>query len=94
MIVPFLNVLFSQDRNYTLQPWTFSVKTLLNNFNFYLGDFVVRHGQLEALSLISLLVVILFLLKNFTRYMAMYYLVPIRNGVVRDIRRDVYSKIL
>lgn len=94
MIVPFLNVLFSQDRNYTLQPWTFSVKTLLNNFNYYLGDFVVRHGQLEALSLISLLVVILFLLKNFTRYMAMYYLVPIRNGVVRDIRRDVYSKIL
>jgi len=94
MIVPFLNVLFSQDRNYSLLPWTFSVKTLLNNFNYYLGDFVVRHGQLEALSLISLLVVILFLLKNFTRYMAMYYLVPIRNGVVRDIRRDVYSKIL
>ncbi|MBL7923165.1 MAG: ATP-binding cassette domain-containing protein [Bacteroidia bacterium] len=94
MIVPFLNVLFSQDRNYQLQPWSGSVKVLLNNFNYYLSDFVVRHGQLEALSLISLLVVILFLLKNLTRYMAMYYLVPIRNGVVRDIRRDIYAKIL
>lgn len=94
MIVPFLNVLFTQDRNYHFQEWTFSVKVLLNNFNFYLSDFVVRHGQLEALSLISLFVVILFLLKNLTRYMAMYYLVPIRNGVVRDIRRDVYAKIL
>lgn len=94
MIVPFLNVLFSQDRNYKLQDWSLSVKVLLNNLNYYLGDFVVQHGQLEALSFISLLVVIMFLLKNFTRYMAMYYLVPIRNGVVRDIRRDVYGKIL
>jgi len=94
MIVPFLNVLFSQERDYVLKPWSGSVKVLLNNFNYYLSDFVVTHGQLEALSFISLLVVILFFLKNITRYMAMYYLVPIRNGVVRDIRRDVYSKIL
>ena len=94
MIVPFLNVLFSQERNYDLKPWSGSVKVLLNNFNYYLSDFVVQHGQLEALSFISLLVVILFFLKNITRYLAMYYLVPIRNGVVRDIRRDVYSKIL
>ncbi len=94
MIVPFLNVLFSQDRTYQLLPWSPSVKVLLNNFNFYLGDFVLRNGQLKALSLISLLVVILFFLKNLSRYMAMYYLVPIRNGVVHDIRRDVYAKIL
>ena len=94
MIVPFLNVLFSQERNYVLKPWSSSVKDLLNNFNYYLSDFVIQHGQLEALSFISLLVVVLFFLKNITRYMAMYYLVPIRNGVVRDIRRDVYSKIL
>ena len=94
MIVPFLNVLFSQERNYQLMSWSMSVKTLLNNFNFYLSKFVMEHGQLEALTLISGLVVVLFLLKNLTRYMAMYYLVPIRNGVVRDIRRDVYRKIL
>jgi len=94
MIVPFLNVLFSQERNYVLQPWSASVKVLLNNFNYYLSDFVVQHGQLEALSLISLLVVFLFLLKNTTRYLAMYYLAPIRNGVVHDIRREVYAKIL
>lgn len=41
-----------------------------------------------------MLVVIMFFLKNLTRYLAMYFLVPIRNGVVRDIRRDVYHKIL
>ena len=64
MIVPFLNVLFSQERNYVLKPWSGSVKVLLNNFNYYLSDFVVQHGQLEALSFISLLVVILFFLRS------------------------------
>lgn len=94
MIAPFLNVLFSQDRNYSLMPWSLSVKVMLNNLNFYLSSLVITHGELEALSLISLLIVVIFLLKNLTRYLAMYYLVPIRNGVVRDIRRDVFAKIL
>jgi len=94
MIIPFLNVLFSQNRNYTLMPWSVSAKSLLNNFNYYLGNYIVEHGQLKALMLISMLVVIMFFLKNLTRYLAMYFLVPIRNGVVRDIRRDVYHKIL
>ena len=75
-------------------PWTISAKSLLNNFNYYLGNYIVEHGQLNALMLISMLVVIMFFLKNLTRYMAMYFLAPIRNGVVRDIRRDVYHKIL
>ncbi len=94
MIVPFLNVLFSQDKNYVLLPWSVSVKTLLNNFNYYLADFVVQQGQLQALFLISMLVVVLFLLKNLTRYLAMVYLAPIRNGVVKDIRSALYNKIL
>ncbi len=75
-------------------PWTISAKSLLNNFNYYLGNYIVEHGQLKALMLISMLVVIMFFLKNLTRYLAMYFLVPIRNGVVRDIRKDVYHKIL
>jgi subfamily B ATP-binding cassette protein MsbA len=94
MIVPFLNVLFSQDRSYKLEPWSGSVKVLLNNFNYYLADFVVREGQVQALLLISILVIIMFFFKNLTRYMAMYYLAPIRNGVVRDLRLSIYRKVL
>jgi len=75
-------------------PWSVSAKSLLNNFNYYLGNYIIEHGQLNALMLISMLVVIMFFLKNLTRYLAMYFLVPIRNGIVRDIRRDVYHKIL
>ncbi len=94
MIVPFLNVLFSQDRNYQLMPWSISVKNLLNNLNYYLAQMVIHEGQLKALVTICILVVIMFFLKNFTRYMAQYFIVPMRNGVVRDLRTVMYDKIL
>lgn len=51
-------------------------------------------GKMEALMLICVSIVILTLLKNVCRYMAMYYLAPIRNGVVRDLRNKMYNKAL
>jgi len=40
------------------------------------------------------MVVILFFLKNLSRYLAMFFLAPLRNGVIRDIRNDIYHRIL
>ncbi|MFM2136152.1 MAG: hypothetical protein RL021_1552 [Bacteroidota bacterium] len=94
MVAPFLNVLFNKDAVYTLMPWSFSVKVLLNNFNYHLSAYIAVHGQLQALSYISLLVVVLFFLKNLFRYLGMYFMAPIRNGVVRDLRNRMYDKLL
>ena len=94
MVAPFLNVLFSQATNYEKAPWSFSVKVLYNNFNFFLNNFIVENGKLEALFLISILVVLLFFFKNLFRYLGMFFLAPVRNGVVRDLRNKMYDKIL
>jgi len=94
MIIPFLNVLFSQPTDYHQLPWNFSVKVLYGNFNYFLSKFIVDHGKLEAIELISGLVVVIFFFKNLFRYLAMYFIAPIRNGVVRDLRNKMYEKIL
>ncbi len=94
MIIPFLNVLFSKTSEYRLEPWSFSAKSIFGNFNYYLNDYVQTHGQIPALVLICLLIVVLFFLKNLFRYLAMYFLAPVRNGVVRDLRNKMYDKIL
>lgn len=94
MVAPFLNVLFDRGTVYTPLPWSFSVKVLLNNFNAYLAAYIHEYGQLQALSFISLLVVVMFFMKNLFRYLAMYFMSPIRNGVVRDLRNSMYDKIL
>lgn len=94
MVAPFLNVLFNQDTVYQAMPWSFSVKVLLNNFNYFLSQYIQENGQLQALTFISGLVVLMFFLKNLFRYLAMYFMSPIRNGVVRDLRNKMYDKIL
>lgn len=94
MVAPFLNVLFSQTSNYEKIPWSFSVKALYGNFNFFLSNFIVENGKLEALFLISILVITLFFFKNLFRYLAMFFLAPVRNGVIRDLRNKMYDKIL
>ncbi|CAN5487283.1 ABC transporter ATP-binding protein [soil metagenome] len=94
MIAPFLNVLFSQEAQYTLQPWSMSVKVLLNNFNYYLSDYIAIHGKIDALALISVMVVIMFFMKNLFRYLGQYFISPVRTGIVRDLRNSMYDKIL
>lgn len=94
MIIPFLNVLFSKTSDYQLEAWSFSAKSLFSNFNYYLNQYVQAHGQMPALVFICVIIVVLFLLKNLFRYMAMYFIAPIRNGVVRDLRNKMYDKIL
>ena len=94
MVAPFLNVLFSQTSNYEKIPWSFSVKSLYGNFNFFLSNFIIENGKLEALFLISILVITLFFFKNLFRYLAMFFLAPVRNGVIRDLRNKMYDKIL
>ncbi|MBK7571060.1 MAG: ABC transporter ATP-binding protein [Bacteroidetes bacterium] len=94
MVIPFLNVLFGQQQVYERVAWTFSVKAALTNFNYFLSQYIIDHGKIPALTYICVLIVILFFLKNLFRYLAMYFISPIRNGVVRDLRNKMYNKIL
>ncbi len=94
MVIPFLNVLFGQEQVYEKVEWTFSVKAALTNFNYILSQYVIEHGKIEALTYICVLIIILFFLKNLFRYLAMYFISPIRNGVVRDLRNKMYNKVL
>lgn len=94
MIVPFLNVLFDQQQHYQPAELTLSVKSLLDNFNYYLSEYVKKEGQMQALMMICLFTVVVFFLKNLTRYLGLYFIAPVRFGVVKDIRTGLYNKIL
>jgi len=94
MVVPFLLVLFNQEVASDPGPLVLSAKSLLNNLEFLFSNYMVEHGKLQALTLISGFVVVTFFLKNLFRYLAMYFLAPLRNRVVRDLRNSMYDKIL
>ncbi len=91
MVVPILSILFGTMKMPDKMPEaTFS----FDSFKFYVGSIIKEEGQLQALIYICILIVILFFFKNLFRYLGMYFIAPIRNNVVRDIRNDIYHKIL
>ena len=95
MIIPFLSILFDRTKLVTeAPPFTFTVESITENFNCIISKIIIEQGQIQALLFISILVVTFFFLKNLFRYLAMYFLSPVRNGVIEDLRNDIYKKIL
>jgi len=95
MVVPFLGLLFGTQKLVTVQPvFELSVSSFSGSFNYYISKIIIDYGKVDALIFICILVIVLFFLKNLFRYLGMYFLAPIRNGVVKDLRNDLYYKIL
>ncbi len=96
MVIPFLQLLFDKQALQLEVPsgGGFSVSTLTNWFSYYLSTLIVNEGKRTAIVFICGLVLLMFLLRNFFRYAAMWFMAPIRNGVVRDVRQELYDKII
>lgn len=67
----------------------------VNNLKAYMFDIVQRpDGDIKALGLICLLILTFIILKNIFLYLSLFVLVPIRNAIVNDMRRNMYQKVL
>ena len=95
MIVPFLNLLFNPENLTTVKPeFALDTDTLLALLDYYVSYIIILKGQATALIFICLLLVIAFFLRNITTYFALYYMVGARAGTIKDIRNDLYKKIM
>jgi len=95
MIIPFLQVLFGTTEITAVKPeLAFSGKSLNQWLNYELSYIIVEYGKAKALLIVSLFVGIMIFLKNIFLYFAKFSLVPIRNGIIRDIRNNIFYKIL
>ena len=94
MVIPFLGILFgTQEKVYEAQELNFSILSIKENFYLFLSSTIEDKGKVEALMLICLIVLAMFLLKNLFRYIALYFLSPIRNGIIYDMRMELQEKI-
>lgn len=93
MAIPFLGILFDNQPIITDPlPLRFTLESILENFNYYLSLLIINYGEVFALFFIGTVVILTSMFKNGFKYLAMYHLAPIRNGVVKDIRNDIYKK--
>ena len=98
-LIPILNILFNigQERVTTLMPWPSSMNelpdVLSNNANYYVQTMIDHYGATTTLLFIGLFLAFMTFLKTGSYFLAPASVMPIRTGVVRDIRNQLYQKI-
>ncbi len=96
-IIPILQMLFRINTDhYAYMAWgSASLKEVaMNNFYYANQCMIGAYGPSAALAMLAVLLVVMTLLKTGATYLAAYFIIPLRNGVVRDIRNQMYRKIL
>src|SRR5690606_27043618 len=95
-LVPMLDILFQENKGETITKPVYTGITNLNDFYkdylAYQVDQYAHNDPQKALLFVVGLIIVLFLLKNIFGYLANYWMVFLRNGVVRDLRNAVYKK--
>jgi subfamily B ATP-binding cassette protein MsbA len=95
LLMPLLDFMFNNNKDAFRQKSSGG-----SDFNSLYSDFIqwmtefVQDNKREALFLICVSLVVATVIKNIARYMALYYLVILRNRVIQNIRKRVYDKIL
>ena len=96
-LFPMLSVLFGQTKKVNIEPVWSSFSNAREYAEQYLNFFVTQkaeQGTEDVLLFMVALVISMFFLKNVFRYLAMYSITFLRNGVLKDLRNALYNKIL
>ena len=98
LLIPILQILFEMDSKvYEFMPWdsTGSLKDIaVNNFYYYVSHMIEVNGPSMTLLFLGLFLAFMTLLKTACYFASSAVMIPLRTGVVRDIRIMVYSKVM
>ena len=97
-LIPILQILFQTSDAATATElmdwdWTNIQTVLMNNMNYYVNGLIAEWGQTTTLLFIGLFLAATTFLKTGAYFLSAATIIPIRTGVVRDIRNQLYEKI-
>ena len=100
-VIPVLRLLFKIEQTLSVyKPWTMDdgfkniVSAIQNNLSYHIQHFIISVGPSSALLYLGAFLVVMTAFKVGTAYMGSYYIIPIRTGVLRDLRNKLYKKII
>ncbi|MDL2245748.1 ABC transporter ATP-binding protein/permease [Parabacteroides sp. OttesenSCG-928-J18] len=104
LIIPILNILFRlEEKTYSYMEWVFNpgswdawkatAEVVKNNFFWFVSNLIETKGGTYALIILGVFLIVMTFLKVTAMYMAFFTMIPIRTGVVRDIRNQINRKI-
>lgn len=97
-LIPILQIIFKTGdgkaaTSWMAWDWGNAQEVLMNNLNYYVNTLLAEHGQTTTLLFIGLFLAFTTMLKTGAYFLSSATIVPIRTGVVRDIRNQLYRKI-
>ena len=98
-LMPMINVLFGESPRVTQEP---SLEGLGGNYKVYFSDYInylitkttIDQGVEKALLYLIITIISMFLLKNLFSYLGLYFITFLKNGVLKNLRNAIYSKIV
>ena len=95
LIIPILEILFKTKQVvYQLKPWVLSMDVIKNNAYYYVSNYIEQQGGVQTLMMLGVLLIVMTFFKTGIAYLAGYYIIPLRTGLVRDLRNQMYEKIV
>ena len=92
---PILGILFGTQKMVTdTVPFSFSISSIKHILYYKMSQIIADQGSMRALFLIGVFMIIMVFLKVGFTYLASFCMVPLRNGVVRDLRNKIYRKLI
>ena len=98
LFIPFLNILLSneeQEKIVLTEPGAFSffdIDSYTSHFNYFFSQFILEHGQQKGLSLVLGVLLTAYFFRNLFRYLAQFFVIPARNGIIRDLRQILFDR--
>ncbi|MDP2162437.1 MAG: ABC transporter ATP-binding protein [Flavobacterium sp.] len=97
-LMPMMSVLFKEGGKMYCKPQYQGLFKIGDYFENYMAYFITisneKNGAHYTLSIMILIIISMFLLKNMFNYWAMYFITYLRNGVLKDIRNAMYQKTM
>ncbi len=99
LLIPILQILFkTENKVYHFIPWDSAAMKMndiiINNFYYYVSSLIQTHGASLTLLILGLFLALMTLLKTSCYFASSAVMIPLRTGIVRDIRVMVYKKVL
>ena len=97
-VIPVLKVIFEDTQRISQEPVYKGIRHAKDYSGEYLNYLITSKmeelGQFRVLMYIIGFIIVIFLLKNLCNYLALYYITHMRNGVIKDLRTDLYGKVV
>jgi ABC-type multidrug transport system fused ATPase/permease subunit len=90
-LIPFLNILFDRPQKAVSLPSGFDPGAWAS---YHFANYVQTQGKESGLLLTCGLIVVVFFFKNLFNYLGSFFITPVRNGIVRDLRQALFNKML